>query len=98
MAVHQTAKFFTNSKAFHDAVVKRISKHFLGTSDEVLMNRPNEDKGLEVLLDAFLLVYSMEQSLKILRLHNHEFGLSSSALTVQLHEDQNSKYNCPYQL
>ena len=52
MAVYQAAKFSTNTKACHNAAVKRIGKHLLGTSNEGLTCEPNADEGLEVFVDA----------------------------------------------
>ena len=52
MTVQQAAKFYTNPKACHDAALKRIGKHLLGTIDEGLTCEPNLDKGLEAFVDA----------------------------------------------
>ena len=52
MAVHQAAKFSTNPKACHDAAVKRIGEHFLGTSYEGLTHKPNVDKVFEAFVCA----------------------------------------------
>ena len=51
MEVHQATKLSNCLKASHDSV-KRVRKHLLGTSEEVLTCVPDVNKGLEVFADA----------------------------------------------
>ena len=51
MAVHQVAKFSKNPKAYHNAAAKRIGKFLLDAIDEGLAHEPNNEKGLEALVD-----------------------------------------------
>ena len=61
----------SNPKAQHDTVVKIISKHLLGTSDEGLMHTTNEDKGFEEFLDANLFGgFSMNNAKDLASVHS----------------------------
>ena len=52
MAVNQAAKFSANPKSCHDTAVKRTGKYSLGTSDEGLTHKPDNDENLEACADA----------------------------------------------
>ena len=65
MASHQVAQFSTNSKAYHDAEFKKVSKYLLGSRDECLMSLSKEVKALEAFTDANFLVDLVRTTLKI---------------------------------
>ena len=71
ITTYQESKFSANPKAQHDTVVKIISKHLLGTSDEGLMHSTNEDKGFEEFLDANLFGgFSMNNAKDLASVHS----------------------------
>jgi hypothetical protein len=51
-AVHQAARFVTNTKEEHGKAVKWIGRYLKGTKDLGMIYKPNLKKGLEVYVDA----------------------------------------------
>ena len=49
---HQCARFTSDPKKEHSDAIKRIGRHLKGTRDKGLTMEPNEEKGLEVHVDA----------------------------------------------
>jgi hypothetical protein len=51
-AVHNCARFSTDSKACHSQAVKHIGRYLLGTKDQGLIMTPDPSKSVEVYADA----------------------------------------------